>query len=302
MANKITYTDKQQGQVNTNPVEKKFTFGDANEIKTVVNSNADDIDANATTLNALDGTNIELIKGGGIFIDDAIVSLENQSLQDITDNGNFTTQPIVAASINGAAITSSGDGSSYLANDGTYKSVANAVDSVNGETGAVVLDGNDIDWNNTSGITVKSKIDGLDGAVLNNMLTKVELGGDIGGTVSVPVINNQAITNAKLANIPTNRFKGRVTSGSGEVEDLTVPQTKTALAIDQVDNTSDLNKPISTATAAALNTLDLDIISLYADKINKNVGTTYTTNALTTVTQAEYDGLTPDASTIYFIV
>jgi len=241
MANRITYTDKQQGQVNTNPVEKKFTFGDANEIKTVVNSNADDIEANATTLNTLDGTNIELIKGGGIFIDDAIVALENQT-------------------------------------------------------------GSDIDWDSTSGVKIDSKLNAIDSQVLTNSLNKVELGGDIGGTVSVPVINNQAITNAKLANMPTNRFKGRVTSGNGEVEDLTVPQTKTALSIDQVDNTSDLDKPISTATAAALNTLDFDLIALDNAKINKNVGTTYTTNALTTVTQAEYDGLTPDASTIYFIV
>ena len=38
------------------------------------------------------------------------------------------------------------------------------------------------------------------------------------------------------------------------------------------------------------------------NSIQKNVGTTYTTNSLTTVTQAEYDALTPDATTIYFIV
>ena len=39
------------------------------------------------------------------------------------------------------------------------------------------------------------------------------------------------------------------------------------------------------------------------DKISKNIGATYTTNNLTTVTQAEYDAIgTPDANTIYFIV
>jgi len=38
------------------------------------------------------------------------------------------------------------------------------------------------------------------------------------------------------------------------------------------------------------------------NSIQKNIGTTYTTNSLTTVTQAEYDALTPNATTIYFIV
>jgi len=302
MATKITYTDKVKSVDIPNPAEEKFRADDANEIKVVVNSNADDIEANTATLNALDGTNIELIKGGGIYLDTAIVSLQNLSLQDVTDNGNLTTNPIIAPSINGAAITSSGDGSSYLANDGTYKSTPNAVDSVNGETGAVVLDGNDIDWNNTSGTTIKAKIDGMDGQILDNVLNKVELGGDIGGTVSVPIINNEAITNAKLANMPTNRIKGRANAGNGVVEDLTVPEVKSMLSIDQVDNTSDADKPISTATATALNTLDLDLIALDSAKIDKNVGTTYTTNALNTVTQAEYDAITPDANTIYFIV
>ena len=37
-------------------------------------------------------------------------------------------------------------------------------------------------------------------------------------------------------------------------------------------------------------------------KISKNLGATYTTNALSSVTQAEYDALTPVATTVYFIV
>ena len=42
--------------------------------------------------------------------------------------------------------------------------------------------------------------------------------------------------------------------------------------------------------------------ALFDDKISKHVGATYTTNAIQTVTQAEYDALTPDASTLYFII
>jgi len=46
------------------------------------------------------------------------------------------------------------------------------------------------------------------------------------------------------------------------------------------------------------NTGDQDLSGL----LEKNVGSTYTTNEITTVTQAEYDAIgTPDANTLYFI-
>lgn len=64
-------------------------------------------------------------------------------------------------------------------------------------------------------------------------------------------INNGAVTNAKLANMAANTFKGRG-SGTGAPVDLTVAQVRSALSINNVNNTSDADKPISTATAAAL--------------------------------------------------
>lgn len=39
-----------------------------------------------------------------------------------------------------------------------------------------------------------------------------------------------------------------------------------------------------------------------ANKISKSEGATYTTNAIVTLTQAEYDAITPDTNTLYFIV
>lgn len=39
-----------------------------------------------------------------------------------------------------------------------------------------------------------------------------------------------------------------------------------------------------------------------ANKISKSEGPTYTTNAIVTLTQAEYDAITPDTNTLYFIV
>lgn len=64
MADNITYTDKEQGQVNPAPTVQKYTFEDANEVKTVVNNNATELtattakaDANETNI-ATNVTNI----------------------------------------------------------------------------------------------------------------------------------------------------------------------------------------------------------------------------------------------------
>lgn len=54
MASKITYGDKSQGKVSTFPTNQKYTFQDANEVKTVVNSHADDIDATNIVVSSLD--------------------------------------------------------------------------------------------------------------------------------------------------------------------------------------------------------------------------------------------------------
>jgi hypothetical protein len=123
---------------------------------------------------------------------------------------------------------------------------------------------------------------------------------------------------------------------------------KTAVGLSNVDNTSDANKPISTATQTALDgkqatitgaatTIDTEDLTAsralvsdgsgkvavsdvtstelgYLDgvtsavqtqldaKIAKFDGTTYDVNALAAVSQAEYDALTPSATTLYFII
>lgn len=92
---------------------------------------------------------------------------------------------------------------------------------------------------------------------------------------------------------------------------------KSAVGLGNVDNTSDLNKPISTATQTALNAKQDSLVSGTNIKtVNSNsllgsgnitvipthIGATYTTNAIQTVTAAEYAALTPNANTIYFII
>lgn len=74
----------------------------------------------------------------------------------------------------------------------------------------------------------------------------------VSGSGSVWTIDDGAVTLEKLAELANARFLGRVTAGTGTVEALTATQMRTALAINNVDNTSDANKPISTATQSAL--------------------------------------------------
>ena len=83
--------------------------------------------------------------------------------------------------------------------------------------------------------------------------TFVTLSGDVVSQVTggATTIQTGVVTNAKLATVPTLTIKGKDTAGTGAPKDLTVTEVKTMLAINNVDNTSDVNKPVSTAQAVA---------------------------------------------------
>lgn len=74
----------------------------------------------------------------------------------------------------------------------------------------------------------------------------------VSGSGATWTIDNDVVTNAKLANMATGTIKGRNTSGTGDPEDLSTSTVRTMLNINNVDNTSDLDKPISTAVQNAL--------------------------------------------------
>lgn len=122
-------------------------------------------------------------------------------------------------------------------------------------------------------------------------------------------INANQVTNAKLAQMETKTYKGRTVSGTGDPEDVAVATLKTDLALvkgdvglGNVDNTSDANKPISTAEQTALNLkANLSSPTLVTPVIGAATGTSlavtgaitssgggvgYTTGAGGTVTQA----------------
>lgn len=81
----------------------------------------------------------------------------------------------------------------------------------------------------------------------------------VSGAGATWTIDNLVVTNAKLANMATKTYKGRTSALTGAPEDVAVATLKTDLVLvkadvglGNVDNTSDANKPISTATQAAL--------------------------------------------------
>ena len=68
-------------------------------------------------------------------------------------------------------------------------------------------------------------------------------------------------------------------------------------------NTTDTHTfNLPTASATKRGALSNSDWSAFNNKIAKDIGATYTTNAVKTVTAAEYAALTPNAQTLYFIV
>ena len=115
-----------------------------------------------------------------------------------------------------------GDNISTLTNDSSYITSAGApVQSVNTQTGAVVLDADDID----------------DSSTTNKFTTSADI--------------------TKLAGIETGAEVNTVTSVASKTGDVAL--VKADVGLSDVDNTSDINKPISTATQSALN-LKADLV------------------------------------------
>ena len=79
------------------------------------------------------------------------------------------------------------------------------------------------------------------------------------GTIATAGITNNAVTFPKLVNISNGGWLARISASTGNVEEITTAQARTQLSINNTDNTSDANKPVSTATQTALNGKQVNI-------------------------------------------
>lgn len=93
-------------------------------------------------------------------------------------------------------------------------------------------------------------------------------------TPSHSILVQQSGTGTPSAlSIGNDTLVGRLSGGGSDIDDLSTSQVRTLLTINNVDNTSDINKPISTATQTALDLKAVKSTSAYSIKAN-NTGST----------------------------
>jgi len=243
---------------------------------------------------------------------------DNELLQYNSAEGYWENRTLAEAGIQPLGnYLESGDNVSELINDAGYLTSA-PVDSVAGKTGDVTLvkaditDFSDADYATAAqGLLANTSIQPSDNVS--------ELVNDAGYITSAPVdsvAGKTGIVTLVKADITDFSDLDYATAAQGLLADS---------AIQSGDNISELINDSGYITSAPVDSVagktgvvtlvkaditdfsDADYATaaqgITADNsIQKNIGATYTTNALTAVTQAEYDALTPDATTIYFIV
>ena len=181
------------------------------------------VDTDSGSIFIWDGTVYASVGGGGIGVPTG--GTTGQVLAKI-NNTNYNTQWVNPSSGGGA------------------------VDSVNTQTGVVVLDADNIDDSATAhkfvtatDITNLSNLSGTnsgDNAVntlYSGLVSNATHTGDVTGATTL-TITNDAVTNAKAANMAANTIKGRITAGIGDPQDLTAASVRT---ITETETTTQLN-------------------------------------------------------------
>ena len=221
-----------------------------------------------------------------------IVVLNADDIDDSTTTHKFASE---AELLSVASAIQPGDNISKLNNDAGYVTSAEAggVTSVNGKSGIVVLNADDIDDSTTTHkfaseselLSVASAIQPGDNiSKLNNdagYITSAEAGGvtSVNGKSGIVVLNADDIddsttthkfaSEAELLSVASaiqpgdnisklNNDSGFIISSDVPVQSVAgktgnVTLDKSDVGLGNVDNTSDLNKPISTSTQSALN-------------------------------------------------
>jgi hypothetical protein len=113
--------------------------------------------------------------------------------------------------------------------------------------------------NTTASFTsaLEAKLNGIEAGADVTDATNVNAAGAVMNSDYTPahsILVQQSGTGSPTAlAIGNNTLVGRLSGGGSDIDDLSTSEVRTLLSINNVDNTSDLNKPISTATQTALN-------------------------------------------------
>ena len=143
----------------------------------------------------------------------------------------------------------------------------------------------------------------------------------VSGSGATWTIDNDAVTFDKIQNIATNRVLARSSSGTGSVEDLTLPNFRNLINVENgatadqtgaeiealldaelgsTDWKSSGGSAITYSATAPSSPSDGDLWMDTSEVLDEPVRSETITNVVV-VTQAQYDALTPDASTLYYI-
>lgn len=255
---KATNTDYDTEWVNDQVGGGGVSDGDKGDI-TVTASGAtwtidDDVVTNAKAANVPTAT----LKGR--------VTASTGDPEDLTGTQATTLLDVFTSALKGLAPASGGGSTNFLRADGTWAAPPATPPELPpaGTTGQVLskIDGTDynVEWADrpADGIDGADGADGADGegvptgGTTGQVLKKVSnadfdtawqadtdtntLGPDgdkgdvtVGGSGTTLTVDNDAITFAKMLNIATNRFLGRVTASSGDIEELTPTQATAML-------------------------------------------------------------------------
>lgn len=195
--------------------------------------------------------------------------------QALSDANNYTDQEV--SNINTGVLSVAAGTNVTIDNTDPKNPVVSstgggAVDSVNGKTGVVVLDADDIDDTSTTHkFATASQLSNADSAIQPSDLAAVATTGDYDDLSNKPSIPanlsdlsgdsddiSEGSTNlymtsserSKLSGIEAGAEVNTVDSVAGKTGAVTLGKSDVGLG--NVDNTSDANKPISTATQSAL--------------------------------------------------
>lgn len=146
--------------------------------------------------------------------------------------GLFSTSLIIDADVDAAAAIQDTKLSTIV----TTGKVANSATTANSANGSSTIVLRDAGGNFTAGL-ITANLSG-NATTATSATTAVtatnfsgSLSGDVTGTQPATTVANGVITNAKIANMISNTFKGNITGGLAPPADLTVAQMKTALGI-----------------------------------------------------------------------